>query len=181
MSLNKMLESERLYYRPVDISYCNEEYLHWLNDEEVNRYLEIFEPYTMDRLHNYLETVEKNDHVLFWAIHIKKNNKHIGNIKIDPINRYHGNGEYGIMMGDRFEWGKGYAEEASKRVIDYCFNEEALRKITLGVVKDNIGAVNLYKKLGFEIEGIYKRHGLYDGKYCDLLRMAVFNPAIQYE
>src|SRR5687767_4905492 len=113
MSLNKTLESERLIYRPVNITYCNEGYLNWLNDEEVNRYLEIFEPYTLDRLHNYLIEVDKNNHLLFWAIHIKENNKHIGNIKVDPINRYHGYGEYGIMMGDRFEWGKGYAEEAS--------------------------------------------------------------------
>ena len=179
MSLNKTLESERLFYRPLDLSYCNERYMQWLNDEEVNRYLEIFEPYTIDNLRGYLEAVQKNDKILFWAIHLKENNKHIGNIKIDPVNRYHGYGEYGIMMGDRAEWGKGYAAEASKRIIDYCFNEEALRKVTLGVVKENISAVNLYKKLGFEIEGIYKSHGLYDGKYCDLFRMAVFNPGLQ--
>jgi RimJ/RimL family protein N-acetyltransferase len=167
-----------LIYKPLDSGYCNLEYLEWLNNEEVNRYLEIYEPYTTEQLQSYLEDVDKNDKMLFWAVHIKNNNKHIGNIKIDPVNRYHGYGEYGIMMGDRSEWGKGYAAEASKAVLDYCFQQEALRKITLGVVEENTAAVNLYKKLGFETEGLYKRHGFYNGHYCDLLRMAIFNPHI---
>ena len=178
MSLNKTLESYRLIYRPLSSAYCTKEYLQWLNDEEVTRYLEIFEPYTEQQLKDYLLSVDKNDQLLFWAIHIKENNKHIGNIKIDPINRYHGYGEYGIMMGDKSEWGKGYAGEASMAIIDYCFREENLRKINLGVVEDNEAAVKLYQKLGFEIEGLYKKHGLYDGRYCNLLRMAMFNPMI---
>jgi RimJ/RimL family protein N-acetyltransferase len=82
------------------------------------------------------------------------------------------------MMGDRSEWGKGYAAEASKAVLDYCFQEAGLRKVTLGVVEENAAAVNLYKKLGFVVEGVYKKHGLYNGHYCDLLRMAIFNPNI---
>lgn len=176
MSLQVELTSERLYFKPIDSSYCTESYLKWLNDLEVNRYLEIFETYTEEQLREYLQAAEKNSHLLFWAIHLKLNDKHIGNIKIDPINRYHGYGEYGIMMGDSTEWGKGYAEEASKTVLDYCFQAQKIRKITLGVVEDNIAAVKLYKKLGFEIEGVYKKHGLYDRKYCNLLRMAKFNP-----
>lgn len=178
MSLQKILHSERLIYRPLDSTYCTETYLNWLNDEEVNRYLEIFEPYTATQLKLYLEAVEKNDHMFFWAIHLKNCEKHIGNIKIDPVNRYHGFGEYGIMMGDKTEWGKGYALEASKAVIEYCFEVEKLRKITLGVVEENTVAVHLYQKLGFGVEGVYKRHGLYNGHYCDLLRMAIFNPMI---
>ena len=178
MSLDKVLESERLVYRPLDLSYCTENYLQWLNDEEVNRYLEIFEPYTMDQLRQYLEGVQNNKNLLFWAIHVKKNNNHIGNIKIDPVNRYHGYGEYGILMGDKSEWGKGYAKEASCAIMDYCFTVEKLRKINLGVVEENTAAVMLYKKLGFETEGVYKNHGLYNGHYCNLLRMSKFNPEI---
>ncbi len=178
MSFNKTLTSERLIFKPLDSSYCTSQYLQWLNDEEVNCYLEIFEPYSEEQLKQYLDNAENNKNLLFWAIHLKDSNKHIGNIKIDPVNRYHGYGEYGIMMGDRSEWGKGYAAEASKAVLDYCFNQEALRKITLGVVEENTAAVNLYKKLGFETEGFYKRHGFYNGHYCDLLRMAIFNPHI---
>ena len=179
MSLDQILESDRLVYRPLDSKYCTQEYLNWLNDKEVTRYLEIFEPYTELQLRTYLEESSKNKGLLFWAIHLKRNNKHIGNIKIDPVNRHHGLGEYGIMMGDKEEWGKGYASEASKTIIEFCFNELRLRKITLGVVKENTAAVNLYVNLGFKTEGVYEKHGLYDGEYRDVLRMAIFNPSIE--
>ena len=94
----------------------------------------------------------------FLAIHIKESGKHIGNIKIDPINSKHAYGEYGILMGDKGEWGKGYAFEASKTIIDFSFNTLALRKINLGVVSENFGALHLYKKLGFIEDGVYKNH-----------------------
>jgi [ribosomal protein S5]-alanine N-acetyltransferase len=176
MSREVFLESERLFFRPLGIEYYTDVYLRWLNDPEVNLYLEIRAPYSEQQLKDYLKAVEEDKELLFWAIHLKGNRKHIGNIKIDPVNTYHGYGEYGIMMGDREEWGKGYAKEASARILEFCFAEIGLRKINLGVVAENQSAVNLYRKLGFGIEGIYKQHGWYNGHYCDLFRMAIFNP-----
>lgn len=173
----KTLDSERLVYRPLGLSHCTDEYVSWLNNPEVYRYLETGGNYKITDLEQYLKSVESNSEILFWAIHLKSNGKHIGNIKIDPINRRHGLGEYGIMMGDTLEWGKGYAKEASITIIDHCFNDLNIRKITLGVVEPNVSAVELYKKLGFEIEGVYKQHGLYEGKYLDIIRMALFNKA----
>ena len=41
MSQLIQLESERLIYYPMDIRFANETYLSWLNDAEVNKYLEI--------------------------------------------------------------------------------------------------------------------------------------------
>jgi [ribosomal protein S5]-alanine N-acetyltransferase len=170
------LISDRLVLNPLSLIHCTNEYLAWMNNPEVYRYFETGGDYKMDNLRKYLESVEANPFILFWAIHLKENGKHIGNIKIDPINKRHGLGEYGIMMGDSDEWGKGYAKEASKIVINHCFRDLGLRKINLGVVEDNNTAVNLYKKLGFSTEGIYKDHGYYDGKLCNLIRMAIFNP-----
>lgn len=171
-----ILNTERLYLKPLSLSHCSNEYVEWMNNPEIYRYLETGGNYTLEELKDYLECVESNKSILFWAIHLKGNGKHIGNIKIDPINRKHGFGEYGIMMGDSSEWGKGYAMEASEIVIDYCFRQVKLRKIILGVVEDNRSAFNLYLKLGFSIEGFYRDHGFYDGKLCNLVRMSLFNP-----
>lgn len=174
------LESERLYYKPVSLSHLSQDYVNWLNNPEVYRYLETGGNYTIEFLKTFLEEIEKKE-ILFWGIHLKSNDHHLGNIKIDPINERHGIGEYGILMGSTNEWGKGYAKEASQTIIDFCFNVRMLRKMTLGVVADNLTAVNLYKKLNFTIEGLYKMHGFYGGKYCDVLRMALFNPSFSYE
>jgi len=175
-----VLASDRLNFLPLSLAHLSQNYVNWLNDEEVYRYLETRGNYSLEILKTFLEDCETN-RKLFWAIHLKSNNTHIGNIKIHPVNLRHGFAEYSIMMGNKEEWGNGYARESSERIIKYCFDELKLRKITLGVVAENSAAIRLYEKLGFGIEGVYKKHLIYDGKYCDVLRMAIFNSNFSYE
>lgn len=142
------LESERLFLKPLSQKHLSLAYVNWLNDIEVNTYLESGGNYTLQLLADFLKEQEQKD-ILFWAIHLKNSNKHIGNIKIDPINYEQSSGEFGILMGDKENWGKGFANEASNRIIKYCFEQLKLTKITLGVIENNIKAVSLYHKIGF--------------------------------
>ena len=162
------------------MEHYSRDYVDWMNDPDVIRYMESGGNYTEEKLRSFLKEVEEKE-ILFWAIHLKENGMHLGNIKMDPVSEKDSRAEYGIMMGRKSEWGKGYAREASNAIIDYCFNELGIRKITLGVVADNEAAVHLYKTMGFSQEGVYKKHSLYEGKYCDIIRMALFNPDFEYE
>ena len=166
------LESERLLFKRVSTKHISSKYVNWINDNEVNMYLETRGNYTLDLLKAYIEEQHKNE-VYFWAIHLKESNIHIGNIKIDPIDTQSNSGEYGILMGDKLNWGKGYAKEASLRIIKYCFEELKLSKITLGVIENNINAAFLYKNMGFEIDEIRRDVGIYNNKLCNLLRMSL--------
>ena len=145
-----VLESERLILKPLNMHFLSQEYVNWMNDEKVNRHLESGGNYTLEKLTTYLKEVEDYPKY-FWAINFKETDQHLGNIKIDPIDLNHLCGEYGIMIGDRNVWGKGIAKEASKTVIDFCFNTLNLNQINLGVKKNNLKAISLYKKLGFKI------------------------------
>lgn len=172
----KILETERLILEPIGLEHCTETYLGWLNDPEVYRWLETRGSQTMPMIKEYINQQITNK-TYMWAIKIKSLQKHIGNIKVDAINEIHSLGEFGILMGDKAEWGKGYAREASLEIMNYFFEKpEPLRKITLGVVDQNEAAVKLYKNLGFEVEGLYKDHVCYEGIYYSILRMAKFNP-----
>lgn len=173
------LESERLYYYPMDLRFANEVYLSWLNDPEVNRYLEVPKENDSESLIAYVKST-MDAKTYFWAIVKKEDNKHIGNIKIDPINTKHGYGEYGILMGDKSEWGKGYAKEASQTIVDFCFSSLSLRKVNLGVIANNIAALKLYQSMGCVTEGVYKHHVKLGNDYCDVIRMAIFNKSINY-
>ena len=170
--VNIDLESERLIYKRVSAEHVSSEYVNWINDSEVNMYLETRGNYTLDLLKAYVEE-QFNKEIYFWAIHLKDSKKHIGNIKIDPIDKDANSGEYGILMGDKTNWGKGYAKEASFRIIKYCFEELKLSKITLGVIEDNINAVMLYKKMGFAIDEVKTEVGTYNNKTSNALRMSL--------
>lgn len=167
------IETKRLYLFKVTSEFCTENYLSWLHDKEVNKYLDSgIMPQTIDDLVKYVNELPKT--TLFLAIVIKETNKHIGNIKIDSIDYKNGRGELGTLLGDRNEWGKGYAKEASLAIFDHCFYRLNLRKITMGVVEENIASCKLYEKIGFKIEGIFIKHGYYDGAYRNIIKMALF-------
>jgi [ribosomal protein S5]-alanine N-acetyltransferase len=168
------LESERLILKPLSLSFLSKEYVNWMNDTEVNEFLSSGGDYSLHKLKVFLSEVEKNE-ILFWAVIIKHSGKHIGNIKIDPVEIKHGICEYGIMMGDKTEWGKGFAKESSKLVIEFCFKSLNLRKMNLGVIESNKRAVKLYEKLNFIVEGKLINHVSSNGQFVNVLRMALFN------
>lgn len=168
------LTSERLLLKRLTMNHLSNDYVSWLNDHEVNKYLETRGNYTIEKLESFLADQEKSD-IFFWAIHLKDTMEHIGNIKIDPISLEQNSGEYGILMGSKEHWGKGYAKEASQVVINFCFKKLCLSKITLGVIENNSGAVLLYKKLGFDIVECFDNYGVYGGSNCNLVRMHLIN------
>lgn len=166
------MESDRLYFETLSPKFLSKNYLTWLNDEEVYRYLESGGNCTMVDLGKYInENYQKNIH--FWAILKKETNTHIGNIKIDPLNLEENSGEFGLLIGDKNEWGKGFAKEASIRVIKYCFEKLSLSQINLGVIEENEPAVHLYKKIGFKIESRKLNCGIYSKRMCNSLRMSL--------
>lgn len=172
-----VLQSSRLILKPLSKKFITQEYVNWMNDEEVIRFMNSGGDYTLKKLNDYIEKVEKNP-IYFWAITTKNEKRHIGNIKIDPIDKVNRSGEYGIMIGNKNFQGKGFASEASRLVIEYCFKNLQLRKVNLGVLAKNKLAINLYKTLGFSIEGIFRKHLFHKGKFEDLFRMSTFNDFI---
>ena len=145
-----------------------------MNDDIVIKHLESCGNYTYRMLKQFLLKQEKNK-ILFWAIILKNSKVHIGNIKIDPINKVSNSGEYGILIGDRNTWGEGYGYEASKKIINYCFSSLKLSQITLGVKKKNYAAIHLYEKLGFNILKRKGNQDIYQNVSKESIRMFLRN------
>jgi len=171
------IQGPRIYLRPVKISDASREYVQWLNDPEVNQYLERrFVRHTLPSLKKYINTISRDPNLIFLAIVLKEGDKHIGNIKLGPIDRNHKVGDIGIMIGDKLCWGKGYATEAVKLLCEYAFGELRLHKVTAGAYENNIGSIKAFLKLGFFEEGRRKRHLFYKGKWVDNVLLAKINP-----
>lgn len=72
-----------------------------------------------------------------------------------------------IAVGIRAAYrGQGIGSEFFRQ-LDLWAKENSITRLELTVVTENEIAINLYKKNGFEIEGIKKNSMIIDGKYAD--------------
>ena len=91
-------------------------------------------------------------------------------LNIDNINL---SADLHIMIGKEEYRGKGVGTFAIRTMISHAFFNLNLRRIQLGVLENNIIAINLYKKVGFIEEG-RKRKAIYkNGRYIDELVMGL--------
>lgn len=114
------LETERLILRRFNENDYKGMYDNWASDLETNKYVS-YKPHQ-----NYEETKQIiNDWIseyengwMNWVVELKENHEIIGNIEVIAKSKKHNNCEIGYTYGSKF-WGKGYATEVLKRVIEF--------------------------------------------------------------
>jgi len=169
---------EKIYLRPLKEDDINETYVSWFNDPDVVKYLEVGRegPFTREKgLDYFKEGIEKKSHFIY-AVCLKENNQQIGTVKIGPLNNFHKNSDLVVIIGDKSQWGKGYAPDALSLGLKLAFEKYEMRKIYGGIYSGNLGSLKAYTKAGYTIEATQKDHALIDGKIQDLIRIAYFNP-----
>lgn len=148
------------------------DYVAWLQDPEVGRYLESrFATHDLISTRAFVADMLESESNLFLGIRSVALGRHVGNIKLGPIDRRHGTAEIGLMIGDRGAWGKGLATEAIDRISRIAGDELGLRKVTAGCYAGNVGSERAFLKCGFQIEGRRPAQVICDGKPEDLVLM----------
>jgi RimJ/RimL family protein N-acetyltransferase len=172
------LKGKQIYLRKIKKSDAGPQYLSWINDADVTRGIYTGQyPTSMKDLKDYVNASTKSTSSAFFAICDNRNDLHIGNIKLESFDHASRTCGLGLIIGNKSYWGKGVGSEACELVIRYAFDRLNFRKITLIVFSNNTAAFNLYKKMGFVVEGVLKQHIFSDGKYVDKIFMSLFNPA----
>jgi RimJ/RimL family protein N-acetyltransferase len=174
MSYYKKVTGKKCYLSPI----CMEDaeiYTHWLNDVDVSINLDMFSKnLAVPNEREFLEAVLRNSDSVFGIID-NKTNRLIGNCGLlftDWVNR---NAEFGIFIGDKSYWGKGFGKEATMLILDYGFNVLNLHNIFLRVYSFNKNAIKLYEKCGFKIIGKRREARLISGKKYDIIFMDILS------
>lgn len=149
-------------------------YVGWLNDTEVGRFLESrFTTHTEDTTRAFVRQCRESPHTLFLGIRSTAlAGRHVGNIKLGPIDQRHGLGEIGILIGDRSAWGRGIASDSIGALARIALDQLRLRKLTAGCYASNIGSQKAFLRAGFEVEGVRRAHFLLQHQPEDLVLMA---------
>lgn len=174
MLYDKILEGQKIKLRMVELSDCNQNYLDWLNDKEVNQYLETrWSEQSIDSIKDFVNSIRESSHSYLFAIIF--NNKHIGNIKIGPIHPIYKHADISYFIGDKSSWGKGNAAEAISLVVKFAFEVLNLNKLQAGAFEQNIGSQKALLKSGFKQEGVFRNRVFLtsEDNYCDVYEYGI--------
>lgn len=124
-------ETSRLICRRFSMLDCEDMYKNWASDPKIQ--LEYGEPVystipeVKKLLNTYIEGYLKSDYYR-WAIIEKESNTNIGQIAFCKVYSDCSTAEIEYCIGQMF-WGKGYAGEALRGLIDYTFNNTDFVKL----------------------------------------------------
>jgi [ribosomal protein S5]-alanine N-acetyltransferase len=165
---NEILKGDTIFLRVVDLNDCNQTYLNWLNDVDVNKFLETrWNKQSLESIKSFVEEMRKSEHSYLFAINI--DDKHIGNIKIGPIHAIYKYADVSYFIGDKSQWGKGIATEAIKLITDFGFTILGLNRLQAGAYEYNIGSQRALEKNGYKKEAVYRKKSFIHlgDEYCN--------------
>ena len=84
---------------------------------------------------------------------------HVGNCMAYDLDTVTGEGEVGIMVGERAYWGQGYGTEALALLVDECFAMNSIRRLYLHTLEWNERARRAFAKIGFREVRSVRRAG----------------------
>tara|TARA_Y100000294_G_scaffold136315_1_gene129138 strand:- start:4422 stop:4880 length:459 start_codon:yes stop_codon:yes gene_type:complete len=126
-------------------------YLSWLKDDEVKKYMSASLSTTIKQLYEYYREITGRESALIFAVELRRGRKHIGNVTLQNIDEIRKCAVFGIMVGDKTQWGKGYGRLATELTVKYAFDQLGLKAVRLGVSPKHKEGIHLYKKCRFKV------------------------------
>jgi RimJ/RimL family protein N-acetyltransferase len=162
-------QGKTIRLRAVEIEDA-EVFVKWNLDSERGRFLDfLWPPQSVDAIKNWVATATlgklENDSFT-WVIETL-DHEPAGTISTHDCDLRNGTFSFGIDIAAQYRR-KGYAREAIGLVLNYYFNELRYQKVTVPIHSDNAASVALHEKLGFQLEGRFRRMMYTAGRFIDV-------------
>ncbi len=72
-------------------------------------------------------------------------------------------------------WGKGFATDATRRLVEFGFTELGLHRISAAIGPDNAASIAVVRKLGMQYEGRLRDHVFTNGSWRDSVLYSVLS------
>ena len=177
---NPFLIGTRVYLRPLertDVPLLQT----WVNDQEVIRNLLNFRPMNLQSEEEFLDKVTRDPDLIVLGIALRSNDRLIGDVALHRIQSRDRQAGFGILIGEKAEWSKGYGTEATRLIVRYAFDALNLNRVWLHVLENNQRGQRAYEKVGFKVEGVLRQSAFREGRYLDTITMGILRGELTEE
>ena len=146
-------------------------YHRWHNDVATLRTYVLPLPATREQQEAmYAELTAASDKVLF-TVYERLTWRAVGMTYLTDIDYRHRRAEFGVLIGEAIDRGKGYGTETASLMLDFAFIALGLRNIMLTVYAFNLAGRRAYEKAGFRDVGRRRQSHRMGDHYCDEIIM----------
>lgn len=162
------LETERLQLRPFRMEDA-EDVITWASDPEVWVHTTVEPPASIEdsygRITRQLEQYAEGK-VASFAVVLKETGRVIGEVLAMPLPRI-GSISVGYDLGKPY-WNCGYATEATKAAVGYCFHALGVNRVEAMCYPANAASFGVMRKVGMVCECTLRRYACIKGHFRDL-------------
>ena len=154
--MDPIINTNRLVLRRLLLNDITEDYIQWLNNPEVNQFLEIrHQTHTRADCEAYIKMRYDSPHLgLHFGVFDEHNTRFVGTVTFNNLNNAYKTADISFVIGHPRAQRKGYATEAIEAACRFAFTSQGIFKITGGPYASNIGSLRVFQKNGFHIEGV---------------------------
>ncbi len=170
--MNKILSTGRTVLKLISAKDFEDIYL-WLTDFDYNMLWSNIREFPSKK--HFFELLEFNIENEFSFYFMIQNNleENIGTIFIHDHNKTDNYASISAFLLPKYQ-NSFFGVDAYKLVFDFVHQNLPIRKLYLDVFEYNIKSIKLIEKVGFDLEGIFKKHRYYKGDYHNVRRYSFF-------
>lgn len=173
MKIKNNIIGENIYLRSLSLKDVKQNYLKWLQDNEVNYFLETrHEKHSLNKIKTFVRLCNNSDVIYLFGIFTKED-IHVGNIKLGPIKTNHSLASISIFLGNKKYWGKGIGPESINLLTNYSFRYLSLNKLTASMYSNNLHSIKAFEKVGFIKEGLRVKHYKLESNFTDIVELGL--------
>lgn len=150
-------------------------FVRWFNDADVLEHLAMHAPMSEAAEGAWFDRMleRQGSTVYHFVICLLADGRPIGTTGLEGIDYTNGHAEFGIAIGEKDEWGKGYGTDTLRAICSFAFGQMRLERVSLMVYDGNVRGRRAYEKAGFTHEGTYRRAHFTRGDHEDVHVMSL--------
>jgi RimJ/RimL family protein N-acetyltransferase len=153
-----------------------DDYLHWINDPEVTRFLEVrFSAQSRSDLVEYVKSnLDPANKSLHLGVFDQEGSRLVGTVTFHSMDEHHLSACISFVIGHPEARRKGYGSEAVHAATHYMLNVRGFLKLWGGYYEGHIASEKIFLKNGYRIEGRLKQKLVdYQGNRVDHMLVGI--------